>query len=719
MPEELQVGTGSGEINSPDFGDAGKDEKSKVKAISNARQALQIAIKLNNNDQKRDIRRARVLSAFNGSAPYSDGELRNKAQNYRYNVSFGHLEGVVGRAVVPYNDLTVNISELMEIQANLSDEKLAIVQQEFGTIIQRWGRWAKFISRLNQDLVLNGYNTALWPSDYDPFPVFVAQKDGYVDEGAPNDVNDLELYVWKKSYLISELYSRIEDADSAKKAGWNVENVKKALMKAAPENLYSRGASISGSWTAMESAIRGGSIWASIIGAKMVDTYHVFASELGGKVTHYVVLDPGTAVLNVDLDDKDKSDDGPELFKKEERFEAMRDFLVYFDLETGDGTWHGSKGIGQRSFNTHVAIDKLRCSALDQAFVSGLTLLQPVDQTSQEEFTLTVVGPFAVIPPGININPFVLPAVSNTTFQVDSLLSATSEQRVGDIVPNSQSTLSAMPKTATEARISAGRQQLITRGNLKRYIDPLSEVLSIMIRRLLKSNSPNAYAKEFQKELKRKGLTDDDLKEIRGARNTGRIEDILGNTSTNTQVIFAEFRGDPDVDQLDLKRRRIASVLDADAADELLINDEDSTRRIESARAQWEELNAIQGGFRIPVSPRDIHEIHLQVVLEWLGTKIQEQAQGLNPDILPLMKQVIAHGAEHVGFLEKDKTKKSIFKDMEERLKMAVDTVNGLEKDALKLAKGAIDQAAKLARTPEEIQQVEQANAQLQTQENK
>lgn len=714
MADDFNVGTASSEINSPDFGENGKDKKSKVKSISNATQALQIAVKLNNNDQQRDIRRARVLSAFNGSAPYSDGELRNKAQSYRYNVSFGFLEGVVGRAVVPYNDLTVNISELTEIQANLPDAKLAIVQEEFGNIIQKWGRWAKFISRLNQDLVLNGYNEALWPSDYDPFPVFVAQKDGFVDDGSPNDVNDLELFVWRKPYLISELYAKISDESTAAKAGWNVDNVKQALMNAVPENIYSKGSSLSGMWTALESAIRGGSTWASIVGAKMVNTYHVFASELGGKVTHYVVLDPGTAVL-----DEDAKADGPELFKKEERFDAMRDFLVYFDLETGDGTWHGSKGIGQRSFNTHVAIDKLSCSTLDQAFVSGLTLLQPVDQTSQEEFTLTVVGPFAVIPPGININPFVLPAVSNTTFQVHNLLTETSERRVGDVVPNAQSAINNVPITATQAKITAGRQVLITGSNLKRYIDPISEVMSIIIRRLLKANSPNAYAKEFKKELLRKGLTEDDLKEIRGARNTGRIEDILGNTAANTQIIFGEFRGDPDVDQLDLKRRRIASVLDADAADELLINDEDQTRRIESARAQIEELNSIQGGFKIPVSPRDIHEIHLQVVLQWLGTEIQAQAQGLNPDKIPLMKQVISHGAEHLGYLEKDKTKKAIFKDMEERLKMAVDTVNDLEKDAMKLAKSAIDSAAKLAQTPEELAQVDQANQQLQLQEGK
>jgi len=103
-------------------------------------------------------------------------------------------------------------------------------------------------------------------------------------------------------------------------------------------------------------------------------------------------------------------------------------------------------------------------------------------------------------------------------------------------------------------------------------------------------------------------------------------------------------------------------------------------------------------------------------VLTWLGTEIQQQAQGINPDKIPLMKQVIAHGAEHLGYLEKDKTKKAIFKDMEGRLKMATDTVVGLEKDAMKLAKGAIDSAGKIAQTPQERQQVDQAKQQLQLQ---
>lgn len=708
MSEEFSSYGSQIDINSPEFSESGKN---KIKAISNASQALQIAQKLANQDRYRDVRRARVLAAFNGAAPYSESELAAKAQSYRYNVSFGFMEGAIGRAVVPYNDLTINIADLTEITANLPDNKLKIVQQEFGNIMDKWGKWPKFITRLNQDLVLNGYNDAIFPSDYDPFPIFIEQKNGFVDEGVSNDVNELEVFVWRKSYMIHELYAKIADEDIAKKAGWNVDNVREALESAMPKDMWNTGMTTSGMWTAVESAIRGGSLWTSIVGAKMVNTFHVFACELDGKVTHYIVLD------NVRLEgSRFESEGNVELFQKEERFDAMRDFLVHFDLETGDGTWHGSKGVGQRLFNTHKANDKMINSALDTTFTAGLVMLQPGDQVQQEEMQLTVLGPFAVIPNGITINPQTLPNVAGTFFQMQALLSGTSEQRVGDIVPTNQSLLRAQAQTATEAKISAGRQELITKGNLKRFIDPISQLISIIVRRLLKDNSPNAYAKEFQKELKRKGLTDDDLKEIRGARNTGKIEDILGNTAAATQVIFAEFRGDPDVDQYLLKNKRISSVLDADTAEELLISDKDQTKQIEAARQQEIELTTIQTGVKVPVSPRDNHEIHLQVLLQDIGTKVQAQAQNFNPDIIPLLQAEVAHGSEHLKYLAADKTKKAIYKPLEERLELSVDAIKDLQKQGSELAKAQFDAAAKMAATPEEQAQVQQAQAQLEQQ---
>lgn len=701
------LGSNEAQINNPEINKEGKNE---IKAISNASQALEIAKRLEFNDRDRDIRRARNLAAFNGAAPYSDRSLKEKGQSYRYNVSSGFMEGVIGRGTVPYNELTVNFKDLTEVEADLNDEKKSIVQQEFGNIVEEWGKWPKSITRLNQDLVLNGYNNFIWPTDYDPFPIFVQQKDGFVDEGTLNGVEDLQCFVWKKPYLISELYRKIEEPDVAAKAGWDVENTRTALNKAAPKNIWDQNASSSGMWTAVESAIRGGTVWASIIGAKMIQTYHVLASELDGSVTHYIVVNDG----------RGEGDNSVLLFKKENRFKSFRDMLVYFDLENGDGTWHGSKGLAQRTFNTHKANDKLICSLLDQAASSGLTIIQPGDQASQDELSISVVGPFACIPNGIQINSTTLPSVAPTSFQLQALLTSTVEQRIGDVIPESPSAQTGNSKTATEAKINAGRQQMITKGNLKRYVDPISQTLSIMLRRLLKENSQNEYAKRFQERLINKGVSREDMKKIEGARNTGRIDDVLGNTSQNTQVIFSEFRNDPQIDQEDLKRMRISSVLDSDAADELIISDKDQTRLIESQRLAEFAITSIMAGFpEVPVSPRDNHEVILQTVLQWLGAHIQQQGQqGLNPDTLPLVKQIIAFGAKNLQFLQGDPSKKQAFHDMSQRLKMAVDTVKQLEAQSQQLAQKSLEGARALAKTPEEHAQVQQLEQQIQAKQN-
>lgn len=705
MPDFIDNDSDGMDINNPDFGSDGQNKKSDRKAIADAGQALSIATRLVWDDRERDAMRAKVLGAFNGEPPYSDSTLRAKAQAYRYNISVGFMEGVVGRGVVPYNDLTLNVDDLAQIDADLPDNKLNIMREEFAKSIKNHGGWPKFISRLNQDLVLNGYNQALFPSDYDFFPTFVPQKDGFVHDGSLNGVKDLDVFVWRHDYLIHELYNKIEDSKTADKAGWNVKNVRQALMNASPKDLWTNNVNGSGTWLAVEEAIRGGSLYSSMVGAKMVQTYHVLASEIDGQVTHYIVLNDGSA--------SGKSEDqGIELFKKEKRFNSFEDILVYFDIETGDGNWHGSRGLGRRVFNIHRAKDKLVCSALDQAHVSGLLLLQPGDQASQEDFQMAVIGQFCVIPAGISVSSSNFPVLSQTTFAADNMLSGIAEQRVGDIVPASGSQLTGGDKTATEARIAASRQQLIGRGNLQRYLDPLSAVLSIMLRRLLKENSPDTYAEKFQNALRKRGLTEEDFKKVKGAKSSGRIDDVLGEAQANTQVVFAEFRGDPEIDQIELKRRRITSILGAKEAEELLLGQEDKTKVLEAARQQTEELGTITQGFPVPASPRDNQEVHLQVAMQWLDGQIQILSQGQPGQPIDVLKGVLEHIAGHAKLLEADKTKKAISQAINRDISAIGKDIADLERQEARLAemqaqelqqRQQAEQAAMAAPVPEEV----------------
>lgn len=659
------------DVNNPEFDSQGKVE---ISAISNANQALQIARRLERDDEKRDMDRARVLAAFNGNAPYSDTELLAAAQSYRFNVSFGFIEGVIGRATVPYHELINDSQQVADIEGDLPKAKLNIIQSELTDAFMRWGKWKKTMAREIQDMVLNGYNSMLFPSDYDPWPVFVPQKNGFVHELTGNDADDVELFVWKKSYMIHELYKKIVDEEAATKAGWDVENVRKALENATPEEI--RNNNRQGEWTKLESAIRGGTMWNSVVGGKHIQTFHVFASEADGQVSQYIVWDgKGRA---------DEESPNVKLFKRKNRFKSMSDILVYYDLEAGDGYWHGSRGLGKRSFNTHRSIDKLRCSILDQAFTSGLTLLQAGDQSSQEDFQLAVTGPFAVIPAGITIADSTIPAISGTTFQADGLLSATSEQRIGDIVPSTTSALRQTRKSATEANIAANRAELISKSNLLRFMEPVSKTITIILQRLLKENTPDPDAREFQKRLKDRGITPEDLKKIRGAKSNGKINAALGDESSKITEIFQAFRGDPGVDQIELRRRFMAAILGPNDIEGLLIEAEDKTREIEATRQQMEEIGTILEGIPVPVSPRDNHEIHSKVGLDWLEGQIQSQSQGQEGAPMEILDEVAKHVGGHIQYLHEDKMKKQIAGEFEQRLKQIGNVLDKIEQASQK-----------------------------------
>lgn len=635
-------------INAPEFNEEGKNT---VKAISGAWQAIQIARRMQHDDWKRDEKRAKVLSAFNGEAPYSERELIQAGQGYRFNLSVGYMEGLIGRAIVPFNDVSQDYDNLATIMADLSQEKRDNIREEFLKMIKEWERWPDLSDRLNTEIVLNGWADLIWPSDDNPFPMFVEQKFGWTNDGASNCVDDLQVYTWKYEYLIHDLFAKIQDEKAAEEAGWNVANVKEAIGNAKPEDPTRENTqSESGAWSALEKQIRAGSLYYSIIGNRVIKTYHVFAKEMDNTISHWIVMDGDTIsgnnsnALNRGL-----------LFKQESRWTSWKDFLVHFSLETGDGKWHGSRGLGRRAFSTHRAKDKFVNQILDQGMVAGMTLLQPGDQTDQDELTLTPIGPFAIIPAGVQVMDKQLQAIPATTFNADALITATGQERTGDVMPDTIAPVTGEKPTATQAKIMESHRLTVKKGSLARYVTPLSQTLSIILKRLLKADTTDSRAKLFQQRLIHRGITREEMNKVKGASNAANVNEIFGAYTQEMAILFSEFRDDPNINQIELRRKRISSLAGAEVADELIIPEADQTLVVEGTRQQTGENSDAMLGQQIQVSPRDNHEVHLAEVIRFLQSLLQPDSAAVGPGVIGA---VLNHGKEHLAFLEQMKNSK-------------------------------------------------------------
>src|SRR5690606_10597104 len=83
-------------------------------------------------------------------------------------------------------------------------------------------------------------------------------------------------------------------------------------------------------------------------GTKLVQTYHLFAREYDGKVSHYILL-------------RDAKGENKELlFEKEDAYETMERVCIPHVFDYGDGTIQGSWGGGQILYDMSVQVEKIR-----------------------------------------------------------------------------------------------------------------------------------------------------------------------------------------------------------------------------------------------------------------------------------------------------------------------------------------------------------------------
>lgn len=685
---------GQTDLTSPEFSEEGQLD-SDVRAINSADQVLQIGRRFQREDKDRDVLRAEVFAAWGGESPYDPKDLEAEGRNWEFNFSTGFMEGVVPRAQAPMLDLGMDEDYLLRLDGELIERKLDIIRRGVVRQVKIWGGWPNFFDLLTQELVLFGFCNAIFPDTYTPWPTFVAQQDGLVHRMAMNNVDNLDMFVWRQKYLMFQLYAKIANRKAAKLAGWNLKNTANAIMGATPS--VNRPGS-QNQWLDYEKQVRDNGYWMSVMaGAKEIEVFHGFPKEITGKVSHWIALaSPSTSSRSVDK----KKDDPVQLFKRLDKFPRMNDFLVYFGLEAGDGLWHGSKGIAQRCYNIHAALDRIRMNLLNQAFLSGLIPAKVGAQEQQHKMNLSFAGGFCFMPPDVELQAQKFPVITKEYFQVDRLMVNAANERFGDVVPDTLG-VGAPSETATKAQIDQVNRQVINRATILRFIRSYSQMCSIMTRRLCMPGSIDEDAKEFQAWVKERGITEEDLKLISGASAFGQLSDVMGESKIATEVALKETAGSPYVDHRWMQKRRLTALLGPKEADEAMPPSEDQMRMAKERRAQYEEITSIMAGLPIEAMPDDLHEAHLQAGTGWMKGAIEGKIKATIGQITEVGK----HMGQHLEMLAKDGTKAPLVQQFKADLAQMGAVLDDLEKKAQE-AQGKLIQmndAAQAAAQPEAV----------------
>lgn len=615
-----------GLIQSPALNASGEPTQRSIKDLFMAQEVVKTIIAAN---RERQIVNSRILAKYNAERPYSSARLQAEGLGWKQNFTTKPLPSMIEkvaprfvRAIAAQKYLTN--SSLSSKWENSVEKTERFREQVTKTVRARKG-WTTLVEDIAFTNALFGHAVPSWLDEFTWFPKSFAQDEVYLSDGTKQLPSTAQVAVFRETFMPHELYAYIKDKDAAKTVGWDIEKTIEAINKASPSQIRNAmGDGSSDVW--YQNAARELTLGASYMGgASVVVVYSLLVREVTGKVSHYRMAGNEYSLI----------------FEKEDRFNSMEDCVAFFAFQKGNGTMHGSKGVGRDIYEMAGMIDRTRNEIVDRTILSGKTLFQG-DIKQIHKFKMTVVGAALIVPQGWTPLEHKIDGNVEEFIQLDAFFGVLVDQLIGSTSP---------PKIEGEAfrspaavNLYAEREEEQQDVRIARFLEQFVSLIGTMQRRLCDPETIEEDAKAMQEELL-KHMTREELNELANQPVAGTVTDL---TPLQRQLIVSlaqEKRGNPLYNQRQLEVEDLTARLNSEFAERVLLPENDPTQQAEQQRLQQMELMLIQTGAQVPVSPRDSHMIHLDMLMpiaEQLASSIM-QGQGETEQLEP----IIAHIAEH------------------------------------------------------------------------
>jgi hypothetical protein len=616
--------TPDGLTNSPELR-PGSD--SFTRSIKDADQARRVVKSLLEGDRDRQTINGRIMAKYNAERPYKNAELEAEGLKWRSNFTTKPLpqmiEKVAPRFVEAVQGLkyltNASLPESMDGAAHKTD----VFRNEITTTCRARKGWRILIEDIAMENALFGFTIPAVLDEFTWFPKHFRQDEFFLPKGTSQLVDSAQVVVFKEVYLPHELFKEIDDQERAADLGWNIENTTKAINEAAPENVRSQFSDWSRVYEDMRRELNLGYSFEN--SAKVITVYSLLAVEVNGKVSHWRLA--GDALT--------------EVYHKDERFESMSSVMSFYSFQKGNGKMHGSKGIGREIYELAGILDRCRNEVVDRLVMSGKTFIQ-ADEKMLKRFKMSVVGNAILVAAGFNVLEQKIDGNVEGFLKLDDYLGMLVDQLIGAVSPR---VLKGERVTKAQVDLFASREEEGKDSRISRFLEQFASMMSLIQQRLCDPDTVEKDAKEMQKRLL-KVMTRDELNQLAAAPVASTIADLTPIQRQQMVALATENAGNPLYNQRELQKRKITALIDAQTAEALLLPEEDPTIQAEQSRLQQLELQALTAGQPVPVSPRDNHKIHLQMVIPLM----LQTAQGIHEGTVgtAVLEALAAHANEHI-----------------------------------------------------------------------
>lgn len=635
--------------------ETGKDPLTE-KRFKSALEAKAIYDKYRSDSDGRRKSLARVINQLNGGRPFDESELVKAGQGWRCNINFRDAASTLEQVLVGYWRLLHDTTNLAAVTVHTDDPNAeayqALFEQNFNRFVEDWADgYVRSYLLFSAIHTTTGVGSVIWNDRNSPRWEPVRIGDLETDKDAKADVSSLEIVAVRQKMTVSQLWEKIRTPDKAAASeamGWKRSALHKFLWKSIkeegnkPEN---------DDYLQIEDDIRNNS---SAISTQCgsLDIVTMLVREFDGKVSRYM-FSPNHADAGYLFDDSHLN----------ARPEDMRHVMACVFFEAGNGLFWGSKGFGQKNFQTATVLNRLKSRAVDRTMLDGLTF-RDTTEGGLAQVPITNVGPVNILPPGLEqITTYPSGTPTLETIAMVESTSNNSNARYRD-----QSQQIANTDTARQATLLANIQSQVDVANATLYLTQVARnIFSEQFRRLRKRDNDDKDAKNFFKRC----VTDGGMSEkffydaeitIRTGADPGAASIALQGEKARELIAFS---GDPNVNDRWAWEKYISANFGASAVKRALRPIENLTD-ISAQRLALMENSDMGEGNQLPVDPKDKHVFHLPVHLQPISVIVDNYTTTgqINPDAVVALQNAIPHIEEHFNFLKADKTKEAIYKQL-------------------------------------------------------
>lgn len=626
------------------------------KRIRDAASAVAICNQLDVDDAWSSSNRAAIDSLFDGQAPYN--------QEARAAMGLGNLANFnsLGAAAKENQAMTayVNLTDSEEVIANFIldtgdtnvDEYVgSVLAAEFDLLHDNWDEFKPNVQMVAKQFIRHGcawaYRDNPWDWRWEP----AGWMDFKTERNTKVGDKNLKLGKFRTKYYVDELWDHIKDEEAAKKAGWNVDAVKRAIVAAGTvQNDRQQ------SWyMQFDRFVRDVKENAYYIRFNygQVAVHKLFVKEWDGKFSLYIVPANG-----------DTSDF---LYKSVRKYNSISEILTTFTYGVGEGTLHTIRGMGFQIFFQEQALNRSWCNLLDGTDIATKVVFQPADSNEAENMNLSFVGPYAIMSAKGTFPNIASPNVNSQVAPVIQMLQRELSMNTG--------IYAAVPVGSDEKEMTAAeykgrvvQQTVLSTAQMGLFYDPLGRVYSETWRRLsnpeLRQSDPGGkeafhFRARVMKKLAERAIRWEDIQDkvIRVQANRA-----MGNGSPQMRQNAAQ------------QLLSLSTMMDA-------IGKNKALRMAVSAvpGVTWEHVNqfvplsgprqpqdidvaALQNatfgsGVPQPVLDTDDQWAHTQTHLDYLWNVSQAlDSEQMDPNrAMPILQEGLTHVQQHIAILDQDK----------------------------------------------------------------